>query len=228
MAFIQAEMKLSDVILNETSLIPVTTRFGIHLGLGDKTIRTICKEKNLDVDFFVSILNTFIHVNYFPQNKLLSFCGTPIVDYLTKTNQSYERFLLPNIERHLNSFIERSNPENTSLEALRKFFQLFKKEMKTRIERDNVNIFPLVKDLTNKFPEEAVVLENFDETEDVLEEKLLDMKIIMVKHLNGEYDENLCYAVLVSICNLEKDINQNNRIRNKILFPLIEALKKKN
>lgn len=228
MAFIQAEMKLSDVILHEPSLIPVINRFGIFLGLGDKTIRTICDEKKLDTDFFLSILNTFIHANYFPENKFRSFCANQIVDYLTKTNVSYERFLLPNIERHLNSFIERSDPDNINLEVLRKFFTLFKKELKTRIEEDNSTVFPTIRNLSKQYNADELYLEAKEAETDVLEEKLLDMKSIIIKHLSGEFDENLCYAVLIAICNLEKDINQHNRIRNKILFPIAEALNKAN
>ncbi|MEG1586673.1 MAG: hemerythrin domain-containing protein [Bacteroidales bacterium] len=224
MAFIHADMKLSDVIFHDTSLIPVINRFGIHLGLGDKTIQGICEEKKLDTDFFVAILNTFIHANYLPENKFRSFCANQIVDYLTKTNLSYERFLLPNIERHLNSFIERSDPENGNLQVLRKFFTLFKQELITRIEKDNKQVFPVLRNLSKRFNSEELYLNVKEEESDVLEEKLRDMKSIMIKHLTGEYDENLCYAVLIAICNLEKDINQHNRIRNKILFPLAEAL----
>lgn len=226
MAFIHAEMKLSDVILHDPSLIPVINRFGIHLGLGDKSIRTICEEKKLEADFFLSILNTFIHANYFPENKFRSFCATQIVDYLTKTNQSYERFLIPNIERHLNSFIERSDPDNAHLELLRKFFTVFKKELKARIEEDNHQIFPMIRNLSEQYGGGELYLEAKESESDVLEEKLFDMKSIMIKHLNGEFDENLCYAVLFAICNLEKDINQHNRIRNKILFPIADALNK--
>lgn len=224
MAFIHSEMKLSDVIFNDASLIPVINRFGIHLGLGDKTIQGICEEKGLDTDFFVAILNTFIHASYFPENKFRSFCAAQIIDYLTKTNQSYERFLLPNIERHLNSFIERSNPENGSLQVLRKFFAHFKQELLTRIENDNKQVFPALRNLSEQVKSEEIYLNAREEEADALEEKLCDMKRIMIKHLSGEYDQNLCYAVLISICNLEKDINQHNRIRNKILFPLKEAL----
>ncbi|MEG0948507.1 MAG: helix-turn-helix transcriptional regulator [Bacteroidales bacterium] len=224
MAFIHAEMKLSDVIFHDPNLIPVINRFGIHLGLGDKTIQGICEEKKLDTDFFVAILNTFIHASYFPENKFRSFCATQIIDYLTKTNRSYERFLLPNIERHLNSFIERSDPENGNLQVLRKFFTLFKQELMARIEKDNQQVFPALRNLSERFKSEELYLNAKVEETDVLEEKLCDIKRIMIKHLSGEYDENLCYAVLIAICNLEKDINQHNRIRNKILFPLTEAL----
>ena len=61
-------------------------------------------------------------------------------------------------------------------------------------------------------------------TEDTIEALLADLKSIMVKHLSGDYDENLCYAVLFSICSLEKDIKQHNRIRNRILRPIADGM----
>ena len=48
---------------------------------------------------------------------------------------------------------------------------------------------------------------------------------MFVIHLRGEYDANLCHAVLFAIISLEKDIKQNNRIRNRILYPISVALK---
>ena len=108
MALINAETKLCDVILHEPSVIPVINRFGIILGVGDKSIRTVCEEKNLDCEFFVTILNTFINEDYFPENRLKSFCATQIVNYLTQTNAYYEQFQIPNIERHFNFLINQS------------------------------------------------------------------------------------------------------------------------
>ena len=116
MALINAETKLCDVILHEPSVIPVINRFGIILGVGDKSIRTVCEEKNLDCEFFVTILNTFINEDYFPENRLKSFCATQIVDYLTQTNAYYEQFQIPNIERHFNFLINQSDSENNNLE----------------------------------------------------------------------------------------------------------------
>ena len=73
MALIHSEQILSEVIIDEPILIPVINRFGIKLGLGDKTINDICLEKSLDSDFFVAILNTFIYDNYFPERNFIKF-----------------------------------------------------------------------------------------------------------------------------------------------------------
>ena len=121
MALINAETKLCDVILHEPSVIPVINRFGIILGVGDKSIRTVCEEKNLDCEFFVTILNTFINEDYFPENRLKSFCATQIVNYLTQTNAYYEQFQIPNIERHFNFLINQSDSENNNLELMKQY-----------------------------------------------------------------------------------------------------------
>lgn len=229
MALIYAGMRLGEIILNEPTLIPVINRFGIRLGVGDKTVRTVCEEKNLDPDFFLVILNTFMNAEYFPEQRLKTFCAAQIVDYLTKTNAYYERFQLPNIERHLNSLIERTDAENNSLELIKKFFTEFKKELLSRIEDDRTDWFPAVRRLSDQLKEykpegHDMPLERTDEELDSLEAKLNDLQNLLIKHLNGDFDPNLCYAVVFALHTLEKDIRQHNRIRTRILEPMYNAM----
>ena len=46
----------------------------------------------------------------------------------------------------------------------------------------------------------------------------------MVRHLCGQYNDNLAYAVIFAIGSIERDIRQHNRIRDRILTPIISAL----
>lgn len=226
MALINAESKLCEVILNEPSLIPVINRFGIILGVGDKNIRTVCEEKNLDCEFFVTILNTFINEDYFPENRLKSFCATQIVDYLTQTNTYYQQFQIPNIERHFNSLINQSDSDNNNLELMKQFFEELKKELLTRIEKDRTQWFPAIRAAAEALHGESYgdhIRYDHDEA-DSLEEKLDDLKSLFVIHLRGEYDLNLCHGVIFALYSLEKDIKQHNRIRNRILRPIADAM----
>ena len=226
MALINAETKLCDVILHEPSVIPVINRFGIILGVGDKSIRTVCEEKNLDCEFFVTILNTFINEDYFPENRLKSFCATQIVLYLTQTNAYYEQFQIPNIERHFNFLINQSDSENNNLELMKQFFDELKKELLSRIENDKNCWFPSIKVAAETLHGEYYGEKFQPDTEenDSLEEKLDDLKSLFVIHLKGEYDLNLCHGVIFAIYSLEKDIKQHNRIRNRILRPIADGM----
>jgi regulator of cell morphogenesis and NO signaling len=186
-------MQLSEVVEEHPSLIPVINRFGIRLGLGDKSVKTLCEEHSLDMDFLLTVIN---------------------------------------IERHLGSFISMSTPGNPTLGLIGRFFSSFKEELIARIEKDDKIWFPYCMSLSKKLGKEpagtidGLQITSEQRTEDTIEALLADLKSIMVKHLSGDYDENLCYAVLFSICSLEKDIKQHNRIRYRILTPMVSAMEK--
>ena len=63
-----------------------------------------------------------------------------------------------------------------------------------------------------------------EEQSDAIEDKINDLINMFVIHLKGNYDHNLCQAVLISLVNFKKDITQNNRIRNRILLPYSQAI----
>lgn len=232
MSLVYSKMKLSEVVEEHPSLIPVINRFGIRLGLGDRSVETICDEHQLDPNFFLIILNTFLNEDYFPERKLQSFHMSLLINYLTQTNSYYQRSQLPNIERHLDYFISMSTPENNSLKLIRRFFHSFKEELLQRIEKDETEWFPHCLSLSEKVRGELPLLSPENETErteankseDSIEALLTDLKSIMIKHLTGDYDDNLCYAVIVSINTLEKDIRQHNRIRYRILKPIVSGM----
>jgi iron-sulfur cluster repair protein YtfE (RIC family) len=233
MPLVYPNMQMSEVVEEHPSLIPVINRFGIRLGLGDKSVRMICDEYQLDTDFLLTVINTFLNEEYFPERKLQTFHTSQIIDYLTKTNQYYLRYQLPNIERHLGSFISMSMPGNNTLNLIGKFFSSFKEELTSRIEKDETLWFPYYLSLSEKLEEcadcnkkEALHLGTEQPLEDPIEALLADLKSIMIKHLSGNYDENLCYAVIFAISSLEKDIKQHNRIRYRILTPMVAAMEK--
>lgn len=152
MAIVYANMKLSEVVEEHPSLIPVVNRFGIRLGLGDKSVRTLCEEHALDTDFLLTILNTYLNEEYFPEKKLQTFHISLLIDYLTKTNQDYLRYQLPNIERHLGYFIQQSPQGNQSLALLGRFFASFKAELTARIQQDEERWFPYCQQLMKGDP----------------------------------------------------------------------------
>lgn len=199
MLFLNASSVLSDIIDDNHQLIPVINRFGVRLGLSDKTIGEICHAANIDTDFFLTILNTYINEDYFPERKLQKINIELVVDYLNQTDAYLVHGQLHNLEKHLNAFIAMSGPGNTQFELIRKLFFKFKDE------------------LTNQTKASAL-------DRNIPLELLLDLKSIFIKHISGNYNENLCYAVIFTIDSLQKDIEKHNRIRDKILKPMVKEL----
>lgn len=226
MALVTPDTKLCEVIVDEPSVVPVINRFDIVLGVGDRTIKSICKEKGIDTSFFITILNAFIHESFFLENVTGAFNAGDVVDYLRKTNNSYLRNQLPNIERHFAALISRSD-SNNNLPLLFNFYREVKTEIERRIDSDN-QWFDAIISAEQSNSEVSVAGNAVQAESDSIEDKLSDLINMFVIHLRGEYDRNLCHAVLFAVISLEKDICQNNRIRNRVLRPLVDALNSRN
>lgn len=226
MALVTPDTKLCEVIVDEPSVVPVINRFDIVLGVGDRTIKSICKEKGIDTSFFITILNAFIHESFFLENVTGAFNAGDVVDYLRKTNNSYLRNQLPNIERHFAALISRSD-SNNNLPLLFNFYREVKTEIERRIDSDN-QWFDAIISAEQSNSEVSVAGNAIQAESDSIENKLSDLINMFVIHLRGDYDRNLCHAVLFAVISLEKDIRQNNRIRNRVLRPLVDALNSRN
>ena len=226
MALVTPDTKLCEVIVDEPSVVPVINRFDIVLGVGDRTIKSICKEKGIDTSFFITILNAFIHESFFLENVTGAFNAGDVVDYLRKTNNSYLRNQLPNIERHFAALISRSD-SNNNLPLLFNFYREVKTEIERRIDSDN-QWFDAIISAEQSNSEVSVAGNAVQAESDSIEDKLSDLINMFVIHLRGDYARNLCHAVLFAVISLEKDIRQNNRIRNRVLRPLVDALNSRN
>lgn len=229
MPLVTANTVLSEAILNEPSIIPVINRFGIYLGCGDETIGSICKKRGLDAEFLVTILNAFINDDYFPEHSLKSFCASTIVEYLQKANAACRNVLLPNIERHFMSLMSHSEGMSNNLGLIHRFFSELKNDILARIEHDDKVWFPEIMSIEKGMKASGITPDYGHlprhEEDTSIDDKLHDLKNLFIMHLSGSYDANLCYAVIVAIAALQKDIRQNDRIRNRILAPLAHSMR---
>lgn len=200
MVFLDRTYILSEIIEENHQLIPVVNRFGIKLGLGDKTIGEICLSAHVDEDFFLAILNTFLNEDYFPEKKLQQFDLELVVKYIKQTDAYLIHGQLHNLEKHLNAFISMSDPNNAQLKLIGRLFTEFKEELIGQIEQ-------------------GVIIG--DSTPLAL---LTDLKSIIIRHISGNFNENMCHAVIFTIDSLQKDLEKHNRIREKILKPMIDNL----
>ena len=224
LTLINHDTKLSDIVIAEPSALTVLNRFGIRLGLGDLTVARACTQLDIDPDFMVTILNTYLHEAYFPERIGATFKASTIVNYLGQTNNYYIHFHLPVIERHFGLLISKSDPANNNLGLMLKFFTEVKQQLLDRIADDRDRWFPAILEAEAT----ATAIETFirpDEGDvDTVEDKLTDLINMMVIHLSGNYDGNLALAVLMALVSLKNDLVQNNRIRNRLLRPMFHVL----
>jgi DNA-binding NarL/FixJ family response regulator len=200
MTLLKPQSVMAEVLSEHNELIPVLNRFGMRLGVGDKTVLDLCEEHQLNPDFILTVLNVYLDESYIPDAALALFDTGLIADYFHHTVENYIHELVPNIEKHLNAFIAISGAENKELGMLRLLFLRFKERMTQYLQK------------TSDFEEELP------------DDLLHDLKNILIKHLSKAYNQNLIYAVVFSVHSLEKDLAAHNRLRNKVLRPKLNEL----
>lgn len=204
--------------------LPVLQRFGIHLGVGDRTIGEECERLQIDIEFFLLILNTYLNDDYHPgEDADISLGGIVrtdphmLADYLEKTDEWYEHVQLPNIGRHFRPLLA-SGDSTGNLPLLGKFFEDFRTEFVSRIETDRHRLLPALRGEGEAMT--AGAAERILDADFSIEEKISDLESFFVMHLEGNFDPNLCVAVVSAIFALGHDVRQNNRIRQRILRPV--------
>jgi len=229
------DMKMADVIHGNYLLMPVINRFGVSLGVGEKTVRAVCQQHKIDVDFFLAIINAYSHEHYFQEKKLQTFNVLIIVDYLQKTHRYYIEAQVPLIEKLLNNLLRKSSVDIKQLRLIKKFFLEYKQELLNHLEREDVTTFPYVRKVYRLFNtshptagEKRALskysMHVYEEEHNNVDEKLYDLKNILIKYIRSDSTEQLYQEVIFELFRLEKDILDHTRIEDNILLPLVAEM----
>lgn len=232
---IQENMKLADVILHDHTLVPIINRFGIHLGFGDDSIAEICRHQHLNIDFFVIILNAFHDTHYFPKEQLQNFPSALIIDYLRKAHRYFLEEKVPEISILLKKMAKEYPLDKTTSNLINNFFKDYTVELKKHILREEEAIYPYVLQMEEAVSENQVDEKLFKKISDYpisgyeaehenIEEKLFDLKNILIKYLPEPKNDKLGYRLLRELFTLEKELNEHARIEDLIMVPKVKAM----
>jgi len=235
MEIFNSDWKLADVIRRNYLLLPVINRFGISLGFGDKTIDEVCGLNHVDTNFFLAIINTYHNEDYFPEKQLQSYSVILIINYLKRTHEYYIDYEIPEIEKLLDDFLTGYKGPAKDLTVLRKFYNDYIQELISHIHNEDEVVFPyimkLVKDFETKSgsstEKNTYSIRTFEKEHSNVDEKLFDLKNIILKYLHPSYNNFSCNAFLFALFRLEKDLVDHARIEDKILIPKIIELERK-
>jgi regulator of cell morphogenesis and NO signaling len=228
------DTRLVDAIHSNYLLIPVINRFGVSLGFGDRTIKEVCRAHRIDEKFFLVIINVFSHPHYFPEKTLLTFNPLVVLSYLQKTHTYYREIQIPVIERQLRQLIGRAGKEKADLVVVRKFFLEYKRELLAHLSREERITFPYIRKVfrvhqrrrttRKRTGDPAYSMEAYEKEHNNVDEKLWDLKNILIKYLPGSVDAVVRNAVICEIFRLEQDIRDHTRIEETILMSRVAAL----
>lgn len=216
--------KMYDLIAADYSMLLVMHRFGIALGIGEKTIKEVCKQNNVHCPTFLTVVNFLLDDSLLQPDAGRNIAIAPLMKYLQRSHDYFLNFRLPQIRCQLQEALADDSPCDVSFVILR-FFDEYAGEVNKHMSYEEKTVFPYVQHLLEGRKEARYNIGIFRKRHDQIDSKLSELKNILIKYYPGA-GNNLLTDVLFNILSCEKDLASHCKMEDYLLTPAILELEK--
>lgn len=219
--------RMSDLINDDFRLLQVISRFGLSLGFGERTVHEICEAHQVDCDTFLAVIN-FTHFGDKVSSKWVDRISVKsLTEYLKQAHTYFLDFLLPGLRRKLIEAIDCSSHNEVAFLII-KFFDAYVAEVRRHMEIENVNVFAYIDDLIAGKSSEHKSFEMLMLHQSPVEQKLTELKNIIIRFYNIPGDANLLNTALYDIFLCEEDLHTHYSMEQNLFIPAVRQLEEKN
>lgn len=217
----EPEDKMLSLIGDNYNVLQSLGAFGISLGFGDKTVRQVCEEGNVDTFTFLAVVNLTIN-GYHSQNDVHHLDVRTLLRYLKASHEYYLGFQLPFLRRELSESLD--DGDNLG-RLIMKIFDEYAKFISHHMRFEEKTLFPYVEGLLQGERRTGYDIETFSKHHDQTGDKLKELKSIIIKYLPSDSKHNnMLTAALHDIFNLEEWLALHASVEEKIFEPAIQLL----
>jgi len=215
-----ARMKMADII-TDSKILSVLERLNIKLGFGEATIEEICNKYHLSTHLFLMICNIYSFDDFTPNIDGLTENDIPkIIGYLKKSHEYWLNSCFPQLHKNIHTMLDSCDEVNKNV--LNKFYDDYDVEVKKHLDYEEHTVFPYILSLGKE--KGSFRIKDFEENHSDLDEKLSDLKNIVMKYLPEAYVSQARIDVLNDIFKIEEDLNKHTVIENSLLIPLVSKI----
>ncbi len=204
-------MKMADMIASNYDLILMLPRFGIPLGFGEKTIKEVCRDNNVDDHFFLTVCNIYTFDDYRPDDEESSRIDNRLVaEHLRASHRYYLEERLPHLQNHLDHITENSGHSG---EILRKYYADYCREVREHVRREEKNLDQIICNSATQ------THSHYMQSHDNIRDKLSDLTQIIYKYLPGDRLTEEMMELVFDILQLSRDLEKHAMIEELLLVP---------
>lgn len=220
-----AGMKMAEVPDVDHRLLGVIRRLGLKFGFGEKTVEEVCAEAGVNPHTLLLISKIYAYDNYVPSKEELSRSSMlDIVTYLHNSHDFYTGIALGNLDTAIRAMMETCDEKHSRI--LMRFYDGYRDEILKHFEYEEQTVFPYIRTIADGQVSDSYDIDQYEENHSNVDEKLNDLKSIVMKYLPPECDNNLIQDVLTYLYSLEDDLGKHTYIEDDILVPMAMAREK--
>lgn len=211
--------RMCDLISDNYPMLLVTSRFGIALGFGDKSIKEVCRLNNVDTFTFLTVVNFMSNgTSTVSESTCKKLSIDTLVNYLHNAHDYFLNFRLPHIRRKLVDAIENC-PSDVAF-VIRKYFDEYAEEVNKHMTYEERTVFSYVRSLLKGEKNKKYNISIFRKRHDQIELKITELKNILIRYYPGN-SSNLLNSVLFDIFSTEEDLSSHTRVEDYLFIPAI-------
>lgn len=217
------DMKMSELPDSDPRLLGVIRRLGIRFGFGEKTVEEVCKDSGVNPHTLLLICKVYVYDGYRPAEAELSRSNiADIITYLHNSHDYYIHLVTNTLSEAINKMTIPCDTGRSKI--LIKFYESYREELQGHFDYEEKTVFPYVKELARSGRTSGdYSIDRYEKNHSNVEEKLCDLKNIVMKYLPEQCDNELILKVLNYLYSLEDDLVKHTVIENDILIPMVNA-----
>ena len=219
------EMKLGEMIDVNYRLLSILSRLDVRLGFGEMSVEEMCRRRNMSPELFLMICRVYTFDDYVP--SCADFGREElrhIIDYLKMSHRYYSEYVIPRLCNEIDDTV--ASCDVLHGKVLKRFFDDYRGEVANHFDYEEKTVFPYVEALLNGERPAGYSIESFEDNHSDIDEKLSDMKSIIMKYLPENSLAGQRNEVLFEIYRFEEDLKCHTLIENRMLIPLVAKIEK--
>lgn len=216
--------RMISIIRDNYNILQSLGCFGISLGFGDKTVKEVCEEQNVDTYTFLAVVNFTIN-GYRSFDDADRMSVPTLMQYLRASHDYYLDFQLPFIRKEL---VEALDEKDNLARLILKLYDEYAHTIRSHMKYEEKMVFPYVDALLNNKSTGNYDIETFSKHHPQIDQKVRELKSIIIKYLPSDgLRNNQLSATLYDIYNNEEWLSQHSMVEEEILIPAIRRLEQR-
>jgi regulator of cell morphogenesis and NO signaling len=210
-------MKMADLMDLRPSLPGVLARMGIPFGFGEQTVDEVCRKQDVDPETFLLICSVYAVDGYAPTKERLRKADLrDVLKYLRLSHTYYMDVALNELADALKTLTEPCGEKHKRI--IRQFFSEYKDELTKHFEYEEKAVFPYAEAILHHG---RLTDDDYEENHSHMEEKLADLKSLLMKYLPPECGQQDICRALSCIYSLQEDVARHIRVEDGVLVPIV-------
>ena len=224
-AIFSENTKMADMILANGRLLYILPYFGIELGVGEKTVKQVCNEKNISIPLLLLVCNIYTFDDYLPDSRDLKQIPVEgIIEYLQNSHKYYLETRMPQIIENILNLANICHLKNRNI--LTSFCEKYKQEVIVHFKYEEEIVFPYIIELLNGRKADNYKIKEYEINHSDIDAALIDLKNIIIKYLPPECTIAKCREILLNLFMFEFDLSKHTLLEDKILISLVKHIEK--